>query len=106
MPTQGEEKNTRTEIVKPKILILSSNTLSRYQTNMLLHRSNIQFKPTPKRDNIELKPNTQNYTRSCDLLSFLKTKKHKTLRTTFFKNNLFLPHLETGIEIDIIILMF
>ena len=36
MSNKDNEKNTR-EIVKPKIFNLSSKTLSRYQTNNLLH---------------------------------------------------------------------
>ena len=52
---EDNEKNTRTEIVKPKIFNLSSKTLSRYQTNILL--CGLKFTPTPKRNNIELKSN-------------------------------------------------
>ena len=58
---KDEEKNARTQIVKPKIFNLSSKTLSRYQTNILLR--GLKFTPTPKRNNIELKSNIQNYTR-------------------------------------------
>ena len=36
MSNKDKEKNARTEIVKPKIFNLSSKTLSRYQTNILL----------------------------------------------------------------------
>ena len=36
MSNEDKEKNAGTEIVKPKIFNLSSKTLSRYQTNILL----------------------------------------------------------------------
>ena len=60
MPKEDKEKNNRTEIVKPKIFNLSSKTFSRYQTNILLR--GLKFTTTPKRNNIELKSNIQNYT--------------------------------------------
>ena len=55
MSNKDNEKNTGAEIVKPKIFNLSSKTLSRYQTNILL--CGLKFTPTPKRNNIELKSN-------------------------------------------------
>ena len=61
MSNKDEEKNTGTEVVKPKIFNLSSKMLLRYQTNILLH--DLKFTPTPKRNNIELKSNIQYYTR-------------------------------------------
>ena len=38
---QDEEKNAKTQIIKPKILNLSSKTLSKYQTNILLQGLNL-----------------------------------------------------------------
>ena len=50
MSTQDEEKNARTQIVKPRRFNLSSKTLFRYQTNILL--CGWKFIPTPNRNNI------------------------------------------------------
>ena len=84
MPNEDKEKNTGTEIVKPKIFLLHG----------------LKFTPTPKRNNIELKF-THKITRAdCNLLSFSKTKKQTILRKIFFKNNLLLPHFETDRELD------
>ena len=58
MSNEDNEKSTRTEIVKPKILNLSGKTLSRYQTTILLR--SLKFTLVPKRNNIELKSNIQN----------------------------------------------
>ena len=55
MSNEDKEKNTGTEIVKRKIFNLSSKTLSRYQTIILLR--GLKFTPTPMRNNIELKSN-------------------------------------------------
>ena len=71
-----------------------------HQTNILFHR--LQFTPSFKCNNIELKSNIQNYTRTLRLAEFSKTKKQTILRKIFFNNNLFLPHLETGIEIYVL----
>ena len=60
MSNEDKEKNTGTEIVKPKIFNLSSKTLSRYQTNILLR--GLKSTPTQNYNNIELKSNIQNYT--------------------------------------------
>ena len=60
MSNKDKEKNAGTEIVIPKIFNSSSKTLPRYQTNILLR--GLKFTPTPKRNNIELKSNKQNYT--------------------------------------------
>ena len=92
---EDKEKNTGTEMVKPKIFNLSSKTF-RYQSNILLR--GLKFTPTPKRNNMNLNLTYKITRADCDLLSFSKTKKQTILRT-FFKNNLPLPHLEIGIEI-------
>ena len=61
MSNEDNEKITGTKIVKSKIFNLSSKTSSRYQTNILLR--SLKFTPTPKRNNIKLKSNIQNYRR-------------------------------------------
>ena len=94
MLNKDHEKSTGIEIVKPNIFKLSSKTLSRYQTNILLR--GLKFTPIPKRNNIELKYHTQLHAETATCWSFSKTKKLKIVRT-FFKNNLTLPHLEIGI---------
>ena len=96
MSNKENEKSTGTETVKPKIFNLSSKTLSRYQTNILLR--DLKFTPTPKRNNIELKANIQNCTRRSRLAEFFENKEAND-SGTFFKNNLSLPHLEIGIDI-------
>ena len=53
MSKADKEKSTGTEIVKPKILNLSSKNLSRYQTNIFFR--GLKVTPTPKRNNIEVK---------------------------------------------------
>ena len=55
MSNEDKQKNTETEIVKPKIFNLSSKTLSRYQTNILLR--SLKFRTTSKHNNIKLKSN-------------------------------------------------
>ena len=60
MSNKDKEKNVGTEIAKPKIFNLSSKTLSRYQTNIIL--PSLKFTLTPKHYNIDLKSNIQNYT--------------------------------------------
>ena len=75
MPNKDEEKNARTKIVKLKIFNLSSKTLYRYQTNILLR--GLKFTLTPKRNNIELKSNIQNYTRRFRLAEFFPKQRNK-----------------------------
>ena len=94
MLNKDHEKSTVIEIVKPNMFKLSSKTLSRYQTNILLR--GLKFTPIPKRNNIELIYHTQLHAETTTCWSFSKTKKQTILRT-FFKNNLTLPHLEIGI---------
>ena len=97
MANEDKEKSTGTEIVKPKIFNLSSKTLFRYQTNVLL--CDLKFTPTPKRNNINLNLTYKVTRADCDLLRFSKTKKQTILGKVYFKNNVPLAHLETGIEI-------
>ena len=92
MSNQNEEKNPRTKIVKPKIFNLSSKTLSRYQTGILLH--DLKITPTPNRNNIELKSNIQNYTRILRLDKFFQKKEANDSEEKLFQNNLLLQHLE------------
>ena len=68
MSNEDNEKSTGIEIVKPKIFNLPSRTLPRCQTDILLR--GLTFTPTPKRNNIELKSNIQNYTRRLRLAEF------------------------------------
>ena len=61
MSNKDEEKNARKQIFIQKCLNLSSKTLSKYQTNVLLR--GLKSTPTSKRSNIEIKSNIQNYMR-------------------------------------------
>ena len=83
MSNKENEKSTGTETVKPKIFNLLSKTLSRYQTNILLH--DLKFTPTPKRNNIELKANIQNYTRRLRLAEFFENKEANDSENLFQK---------------------
>ena len=83
MSNEDNEKSTGTEIVKPKIFNLSSKTLSRYQTTILLR--GLKFTPTPKRNNIELKSNIQNYTRRLRLAEFFQNKKANNHEENLFQ---------------------
>ena len=90
--TQDEEKNPSAQIVRPKIFILQSKTLSRYHTNILLH--GLKFTPTSKRNNIEFKSNIENYTRRLQLAEFFQAKKIKDPEKIFFpKQSTFTPPL-------------
>ena len=82
MSNKDKEKNTGTEIVKPKIFNLSSKTLSRYQTDILLH--GLKFTPTAKRDYIEL--SIQNYTRRLRLADFFQSKETNDSEKNLFQN--------------------
>ena len=68
MSNKYKQKNTGTEIAKPKIFNLSSKTLSKCQTNILFH--SLKLTPTPKSNNIELKCNRQNYMGRLQLAEF------------------------------------
>ena len=61
MSNKDEEKNARKQIFIQKYLNLSSKTLSKYQTNVLLR--GLKSTPTSKRSNTEIKSNIQNYMR-------------------------------------------
>ena len=61
MSNKDEEKNARKQIFIQKCLNLSSKTLSKYQTNVLLR--GLKSTPTSKRSNTEIKSNIQNYMR-------------------------------------------
>ena len=87
MSNKENEKSTGTETVKPKIFNLLSKTLSRYQTNILLH--DLKFTPTPKRNNIELKANIQNYTRRLRLAEFFENKEANDSENLFKKQSTF-----------------
>ena len=90
MSNEDKEKNIGTEIVKPKIFNLSSKTVSRYQTNILLR--GLKFTPSPKRNNIELKSNIQNYTRRLRLAGFFQNKEANDSEENLFqKQSTFTP---------------
>ena len=80
MSNEDKEKNTGTEIVKPKMFNLSTKMFSRCQTNILLRV--LKFTPTPKRNNIELKSNMQNYTRRLRLVEFFQNKEASAVVST------------------------
>ena len=101
---QDEDKNTRIQIANPKIFKLWRKTLSRYQNDILVRRLN--FTASSKCNNIVLNSNIKNYTRTLQIVEtkqcFSETKKQIILSKIFFKNNLLLPHLETGIKIYVL----
>ena len=72
MSNEDKEKNADTETVKPKIYNFSSKTLSTDQTNIFFR--GLKFTPTPKRNNIELKSNIQNYKSRLRLAEFFHSK--------------------------------
>ena len=72
MSNKDEEKNARKQIFIQKCLNLSSKTLSKYQTNVLLR--GLKSTPTSKRSNIEIKSNIQNYMRRLWLAEFFQNK--------------------------------
>ena len=83
MSNGNKEKNAKTKIVKPEILNLSIKMLSRYQTNILLR--GLKFTPTPKRNDIKLKPNIQNYTRRLRLAEFFQNKEANDCEENLFQ---------------------
>ena len=89
MSNDDNEKSTGTEIVKPKMFNFSSKTLSRYQTTIFLR--GLKFTPTPKRNNIELKSNIQNYTRRLRLAEFIQNKEGNDSQNLFQKQSTFTP---------------
>ena len=83
MSHQDEEENAKTQIVKPKLFNLSSKTFSSYQTNILLRGS--KYTPTPNRNNIELTPNIQSYTRRLRLAEFFQNKESNDSEENLFQ---------------------
>ena len=99
MSNKDNEKNTGAEIVKPKIFNLSSKTLSRYQTNILLR--GLKLTPTPKRNNIELKSNIENYTRRLKLAEFFQSKKRNHSEENLFQEpSTFTPPRNRNRDLD------
>ena len=99
MSNGDKEKNTGTEIVKPKIFNLSSKTLSRYQSNIFSR--GLKFTPTPKRSNIELKSNIQNYTRRLRLPEFFQNKEANDSEENLFqKQSTFTPPRNRDRDLD------
>ena len=97
MLSEDKRRNARTEIVKPRYFILSSKTLFRYETNILLR--DLKFKPTHMQKNLNLNLTYKITRAEWDLLSFTKTKKETILRKLYLNKNELLSHLETGIDI-------
>ena len=82
MSNENKWKNTGTEIVKPKIFNLSSETLFMYQTNILLR--SLKFSSTPIiiwNSNLTYK----NYTRRMRLAEFFQNKKENISEKTVFQ---------------------
>ena len=98
MSNETNKKSTGTEIVKPKIFNLSSKTLSRYQTTILLR--GLKFTPTPKHNNIELKSNIQNYTRRLRLAEFFQNKEANDSENLFQKQSTFTPPRNRDRDLD------
>ena len=72
MSNEHKEKNTRTQVYKPKLFNLSRKKLTRYHANILL--GGFKFKPTPMHNNIELKSNIQDYMCRFRLAQFFLNK--------------------------------
>ena len=72
MSNKDEEKNARKQIFIQKCFHLSSKTLSKYQTNVLLR--GLKSTPTSKRSNTEIKSNIQNFMRRLWLAEFFQNK--------------------------------
>ena len=68
---------------------LSSKTLSKCQTNILLR--GLKFIPTTKHNNIELKSNIQNYTRRFRLAEFYQNKEGNDSENLIQKQSAFTP---------------
>ena len=94
MSHQDEEENAKTQIVKPKLFNLSSKTFSSYQTKILLHGS--KYTPTPNRNNIELAPNIQSYTRRLRLAEFFQNNESNDSEEKLFQKQSTStpPHIE------------
>ena len=73
--------------------------MARYQTNVLLR--GLKFTPTPKPNNIELKPNTQTYTRRLRLAEFLQNKEvNNSEENLFQKKSTFSPSQNRNRDLD------
>ena len=91
-----QQKECRTKIMRKAPVqrssnqkYLSSKTLSRCQTNILLR--GLKFTLTPKHNNIELKSNIQNYTRRFRLAEFYQNKEGNDSENLFQKQSAFTP---------------
>ena len=63
--------------------------MSRYQTTILLR--SLKFTPTPKRNNIELKSNIQNYMCRLQLAEFFQNEEANDSESLFQKQTTFTP---------------
>ena len=77
---------------------MSSKTLSRYQTNVLLR--SLKFTPTPKRNNIELKSNTQNYRLRLLLAEIFQNKEASDSKNLFQMQSTFTPPRNRDRDLD------
>ena len=99
MANEDKEKNAGTEIIKPKIFNLSSKMFSTYQTNILLR--GLKFTPTPKRNNIKLKSNIQNYKCKLWLAEFFQNKEaNDSEENPFQKRSTFTPPQNRDRDLD------
>ena len=90
MSNKDKEKNTKTQIVQPKITNFSSKTLSKHQTNIPL--LGLKFTPKPKPNHIERKSNIQNYTPRLQLDEFFQNKEvNDSEKNHFEKQSTFTP---------------
>ena len=83
MSNEDKEKNTGTEIVKPKTFNSSSKKLSRYQIDILLR--GLKFTPIPKRNIIELKSNLKNCTQRLQLAEFFQNREASSSEENLFQ---------------------
>ena len=83
MSNEDKEKNTGTEIVKPKTFNSSSKRLSRYQINILLR--GLKFTAIPKRNIIELKSNLKNCTQRLQLAEFFQNREASSSEENLFQ---------------------
>ena len=69
-----------------------------YQTTFLLR--GLKFIPTPKRKNIELKSNIQNYTLRLRLTEFFQNKDANDSGNLFQNQSIFTPHRNRDRDLD------
>ena len=83
MSNEHKEKNTRTQVCKPKLFNFSRKKLTRHHANILL--GDFKFKPTPMHNNFELKCNIQDYMRRFRLAQFFLNKEASNSEENLFQ---------------------